>query len=231
MSVGSKPILFNTEMVKAVLEGRKKQTRRIIKPQPFIANGAFQFEHKKYTEDNHCYSELSEDHEKFDDFLISINPYGQIGDRLWVRETWCHGHEVFMYRPPNYWYKVQDAWGDINILENEVDKIGGKLKWKPSIFMPRDASRITLEITDIRVEGIRAISEDDCLKEGIDMESDHASLCIDIEACTTYENDLIDGSAIKTVFSKLWDSINAKRGYSFFSNPWCWAISFKVVKS
>lgn len=224
-----KPILMTTEMVKAIFEDRKTQTRRVIKPQPEKCKGSagesigvFTPLYKMpygidITEERMICKTIKE---------YDVCPYGKVGNRLWVRETWCdpnnEGLNVFYKADFPYYYNNQHG----DRVKMEVDE----LKWKPSIFMPKNYSRITLEITDIRVEKIKDTSEDDCMLEGIDMETDHASLCINIEDCTAYENDLIDGSAIKTVFSKLWDKINRKRGYGWGVNPWVWVIEFKQIK-
>lgn len=119
-------------------------------------------------------------------------PYGEKGDGLWVRETWGPYEGGVIYRcdeSPN------------------CKPDGGA--WKPSIFMPRWASRITLEITDVRLERLQEISELDARSEGVNPYSCETAL---------------------EQFPKLWDSINAKRGYRWETNPWCWCISFNRVK-
>lgn len=161
------PIIFSTEMVRAILDGRKTMTRRVI-------NHPERYEHIR-----EC------------DFCC---PYGQVGDKLWVRESFLIKHD---YKTPKGfpYYKT-------NFCDDKITK------WKPSIFMPRWASRITLEITGIRVERLQEISEQDAKDEGI---------CF-------YDDNAVD------VFRELWDSINAKRGYSWESNPFVWVIEFKWMK-
>ncbi len=128
-------------------------------------------------------------------------PYGQVGDRLWVRETWKKLHPIM---DSKVLYKADMMVPDL-----------GK-PWQPSIFMPRWASRITLEITGVRVERLQEISVDDAFSEGI-------------ESLMPYQrgdgpwNDL----TAFAYFISLWDSINAKRGYSWSDNPWVWVIEFK----
>ena len=169
-----RPIIFNTEMVKAILEGRKTQTRRVIKPQPSGIILVWE----------HC-------------------PYGQVGDRLWVRETWNAGHD-------GQSLPVFKAGLSADLTkELEADELWSG--WKPSIHMPRWASRITLEITEIRVERLQEITEEDAKAEG----------CV-----KQIKDGLIFDSAIHE-YSWLWDSLNAK--YPWESNPWVWVISFKGV--
>ena len=185
-----RPIIFSTDMVKAILEGRKTQTRRVIKPQPDRVINGVPFEYL-----GHKYHDAS-------DRAIRC-PYGQVGDRLWVRETWATQKSIDRFSPSYIgnaatvplWYKADAVNGRSFI---------GLGKWRPSIFMPRWASRITLEITEVRVERLQEITFEDFKKEGIEMDGSW------------------DGS-----FARLWDSLNAKRGYSWESNPWVWVISFR----
>lgn len=190
-----RPILFSGEMVRAILEGRKTQTRRVLKSQPrgnykptgFIDKGCdYEFhdaEHEaKYW---HC-------------------PYGKPGDRLWIRESWANIPETY---PGNLHLKA-DATKDDLLWFTEMG-----WKWKPSIHMPRWASRITLEIVNIRVERLQDISEEDAKAEG----------AIPV-GWIKHEEHL--PHYVKS-FIKLWNSINAKRGYGWDTNPWVWVIEFK----
>ena len=170
------PILFSASMVKAILEGRKTMTRRVIKHP------------ERYSDIREC------------DFCC---PYGQVGDRLWCRETICAGcidfHTVCYRADSSSWPPCEES------------------VTKPSSSMPRWASRITLEITGIKVEQVQEISEADAIKEGTPTEITKYGLTI------KYRN-------LVEAFCELWDDINFKRGYSWASNPWVWVISFKVVK-
>lgn len=190
------PILFSTEMVKAILEGRKTQTRRVIsKPE-------------RYEHIRNC------------DFCC---PYGQVGDRLWVRETWAllagdEGLDYFVYKA-----NPDDAKEMAEIMATDH-----QVKWHPSIFMPKDASRITLEITEIRVQKLQEISYEDIGKEGVNMIGP-------IPINTAYmltgakNEDELKRRLFPMEFADVWDSINYKK-YPWKSNPWVWAITFKVVK-
>jgi hypothetical protein len=162
-----RPILFSAEMVRAILEGKKTQTRRVV----------------KYSRDVHC-------------------PYGEVGDRLWVRETWCMSDmEPFCGKVA---FKA-DNW-------TECPSEDGK--WKPAIFMPRWASRITLEITEVRRERLQEMSSDDAIEEGA--------------LTLPYTSHKMESPLAR--FRRLWDAINSKNGYSWDDNPYVWAIGFKSVK-
>jgi hypothetical protein len=212
LEVKEKPILFSAPMVRAILDRSKTQTRRVIKPQPAICphNGLY-LDWAKLGSGVSC-----------DRVALALySPYGQIGDRLWVRETW------------NAWmHGIDDCdpylWSDITPEDRKIatyGKIGYqatdapldpdvKSLWVPSIHMPRWASRITLEITDIRIERLQDISEEDAKAEG----------------CKASEVvELIDGSPCFTSeYRKLWDSINGiDNPKSWESNPWVWVVSFK----
>ncbi len=177
------PILFSAAMVKAILEGRKTQTRRVIKPQP-IHN----IKHREYI--------------AVIDGSKKQCPYGQPGDRLWVRETWQLSEEAGMYYPETG--RLPDTLCEYAADYSEVERKDGG-PWKPSIFMPRWASRITLEVVKVRVERLQDMSYEDAVAEGIDH---------------IYPQGRLQ-------FRMLWDSINAKRGYGWDVNPWVWVVEFK----
>lgn len=193
-----RPILFSGPMVRAILDGKKTMTRRVIKPQP----------------------EMELDGEILPDGTGGYGwepvlppwskwPY-QVGDRLWVRETWqiidgCDGPED---------NPVYRADGELSYTDDEP------FRWRPSIFMPRWASRIALEITAVRVERLQEITEEDARAEGI---IDGGCLnCGEHEpcGCNNPQPDARDS------FVWLWDSINGKT-CPWSSNPWVWVISFK----
>ena len=196
-----RPILFSGEMVRAILDGRKTQTRRAIKPQPNCVH------------DNHRWVWLKE---KWVDC-----PYGQPDDRLWVRETFCDLGAGTI--PGRILYRA--SFNDLD-LEMFHQSGHGSPIWKPSIFMPRWASRILLEITNIRIERVQDIPEEDAYSEGVfchtcygvGLQNDNEGLY-----CPT-----CDGSNIK-LFHSLWDAINEKRGFGWDANPWVWIIEFKRI--
>lgn len=190
-----KPIIFSTEMVKAILDGRKTQTRRVIKPQPVNCGIVFPqglsrnffFQDDYYNEPEHSVGEYRK------------CPYGFVGDRLWVRETWTG--DVWC----GYAYKADGTMLPIDCGEIEFTR------WKPSIHMPRRVSRINLLVKNIRVERIQGISEEDAISEG----------------CKDYVG--IYYSSCRHNFINLWNSINEKRGYGWNVNPWVWVIEFSKI--
>ncbi len=228
-----KPILFSGPMVRAILEGRKTQTRRIVQVQP--PSDKFQLttladstarKDKKHIGAHHwaIVKDLNivEDHGEY--FRC---PYGYPGDRLWVRETWWNLIEPKQAHAgtPSHLQEVlyradwdSDRW--------ESDYNSNDLKWRPSIFMPRWASRISLEITGVHVERLQGISEADASAEGAVTEDDVNRIDTDIlptarKLRLPYEDD-------RVWFAHLWDEINGKRA-SWESNPWVWVLKFQKV--
>lgn len=173
-----RPILFQADMVRAILEGRKTQTRRVMNPQ--IVSGHYKNYWKGATiGDSPC-------------------PYGQPGDRLWVRETFFpmpHLNAKSYFRA--------------------TDPLVG-VKWKPSIFMPRWASRITLEIVSVRVERLQEIAEEDAIKEGVAIKPD-------AEIAARVAGD----TAGRMEYWSLWERINGKGSWD--ENPWVFVIEFKLT--
>lgn len=199
--IKEKPILFSTPMVKAILEGRKTQTRRVVKPQPFhgeIDNGQLVDEGKIH----HCKYE--------------------IGDHLWVRET----HIQIAPMQAGYGIKNKE-W----LARYKADEDDLSTKWTPSIFMPRWASRITLEITSVEVERVQEISLEDCGKEGVNMtDGIMGSDDIVLSMMQMDLNSKFDEPVPRLRFWLLWNSINAKRGHPFEANPFVWKIEFKRIE-
>lgn len=211
-----RPILMNEFSVRAILDGHKTQTRRVIKPQP---------------QPNYAYASVKPTFlAKSKSWLFSTIhsdaiqdtwrcPYGVPGDRLWVREAW-YWFPTPPTSPDDEYYVLYRATQDEDPLKRVKCKrdmdILKTCGWKPAIHMPREFSRLTLEITDIRVERVRHISAHDAICEGI--------------VPTGYMGDPCDvaDTAIDE-FKMLWDDINAERGFSWESNPWVWAIAFEVV--
>jgi hypothetical protein len=188
-AMSERPILFSAEMVRAILDGRKTQTRRNIK---------YTTEHRGPI--NPAYLEAHKDHPGWKD----ICPYGQPGDLLWVRETWTQYPIELNPEPCDAWYKATSNGPP------------PPFKWRPSIHMPRWASRITLRITDIRVERLQDISEDDARAEGCPYSAEWAGRFVDRD------------ETAKTWFKSLWNKINGPGAWD--ENPWVWAISFERVK-
>ena len=207
----TRPILFSGPMVKAILAGSKTQTRRVAKPQP--APGA----------------ELKVIHkgsglEELGNLKAAILrcPYGQPGDRLWVRETFstCYnGADSFdlIYSADDQRREHLIEGPEGNWFSRQIDIHGESAC--PSIHMPRWASRITLEVTDVRVQRVQEISEADARAEGPKLFSlDHGD-----KYSTPIETH-------KSAFKFLWDSISAPRGYGWDTNPWVWVVGFERVR-
>lgn len=182
-----RPIIFSGPMVRAILDGRKTQTRRIVNPQPdcgltSLATTTIAMKEGRYS---------------------IFCPYGQPGDRLWVRET----------------FRIFDSQAECACYDDcrcaqlhgapiyRADYPCDEDPWKPSIHMPRWASRITLEITGVRVERLNGISEDDACEEGV---------------------NLMDWNCGRVAFKSLWKSINGRSSWE--ENPWVWGVEFKRIK-
>jgi hypothetical protein len=219
-----KPIIFSTPMVRAILEECKTQTRRVVLPQP-------KYELRAHKNGWYEYSEnpLADP--------VCNSPWGTgrvpkyaVGDILWVRETWqentIHSEEDKREKP--YLYKA--------------DPDGVLLRsWKPSIFMPREAARLFLEVKSVRVERLWDISEKDAAAEGTNQHChckyhavknppigcmpNETHKFIDCVKCRFYNT-----TSFKAGFLVLWNSIYAKRGYSWDSNPWVEVIGFERIK-
>ena len=201
-----RPILFSGPMVRAILEGTKTQTRRVVQPQP--AQQLYQI-----SDSIEFAPRSARDADAPDWARCQTCPYGAPGDRLWVRETWQvdeAGPLQSRTLTGHVRYASDDRVRFCGIPKGAISP-GTMLapgRWRPSIHMPRWASRIDLEITGVRVERLQDISEADMCAEGLDR--------------APYG----DPSA---GFQVLWDMINAKRGYSWASNPWVWALEFQRV--
>lgn len=223
-----RPIIFSAPIVRAILDGRKTQTRRVVKPQP--PDGWFAPEEGiawRGEEAGFCgrqrvqvmgsNGEADVDVEVIA-FPVQRCPYGVPGDRLWVREAW----RVFGGRE----YEYQQGRETVIYREGAelVDSVQGP--WRPSIHMPRWASRITLEIVAVRVERLQEITEADAIAEGV--ESDDY-----LDRQEHFDSVAPPGSSGRphpvTEFARLWDSINAKRA-PWESNPWAWVIEFRVIE-
>lgn len=186
--IKERPILFNSATVIAILEGRKTQTRRMINPQPELTSRS------GFSWKGESFGQNSDFEGTCRNFSKGACKFGKPGDRLWVRETFLQDSNGYIYR----------ADGD---FEGNAKILGG---WRPSLFMPRSASRILLEITNVRVERLQDISEEDAKSEGADPVIEFGySRCYSIG------------------FNRLWESINGQGSWAL--NPWVWVIEFKVI--
>ncbi|EPZ3033062.1 hypothetical protein ACXMRP_003213 [Yersinia enterocolitica] len=217
--MNEKPILFNAEMVNAILSGRKTQTRRIMKVQPAECNHTHWPEYpnpewKLYDRGWNCAVcgngvSLTER-----DVTGIICPLGKPGDRLWVREAFAAGlctESTLAYRATHKTEDLEEGWGET-------------IKWTPSIHMPRWASRINLLITGVRVERLNDISEQDAISEGLECYVDDG---------VPYYGPFNNGDCRPdVVFRGLWDSIyGQKEGENWQANPWVWVINFERMEA
>lgn len=222
-----KPILFSGEMVRAILDGRKTQTRRVIKPRPdegwHPEVGIYNPTRVDRNGEEYPGAEV---YGASDENEGQICPFGQPGHRLWVREScWAYsGLEPFpsgFVIPPNP--HMQHFYGYDDHPELQLMKDKAIVFRVPSIHMPRWASRITLEVTKVRVERVQEIDEADSMAEGI------KKLTGQFEGCYVFADNpgAMSGTTAKECYQRLWDAINAKRGFGWDANPWVWVIEFR----
>jgi hypothetical protein len=242
--MSERPILFSGLMVRAILEGRKTQTRRVVRvPRSCRRHHVTGFYGPEWWLGQHpvkgwwaCYPSAPSLAMAADQTARGVEgfpcPYGQPGDTLWVRERalyWCGGAggtsqvayaddselESLLadQREMAVHHAVRDAQG--------LERVAGNWKWRPSIHMPRWASRLMLRVEDVRVQRLQGISEEDALAEGVTWPSGEQERNI---------RKWGDPQTARMRFADLWDSINAKRGYSWESNCWVWAITFSRVE-
>lgn len=237
------PLIFNSEMVRAILDGRKTQTRRIMKVQPDTPEfGVRQIIESSITKEIGMYFWSQEDARGIKARSKPFScPYGVVGDRIWVRETWAVVSHAFdddglmidyvpdrpakaVHEKPfgNGYYSGHAiyaadggfTWGD------DDGCVDGRSCWNPSIHMPRWASRITLEITAVRVEQLNSLSQEDAQAEGMELTGwrpTYSDPDSGGEVLTPYDN-----------FALLWESIYGEG--SWRANPWVWVIEFRRVE-
>jgi hypothetical protein len=208
-----RPILFSGAMVRALLDGRKTQTRRVVKLphnnplgqwEPISIGG----ENGGRTADGKTVPlQGGIWHTRTGECLMS--PYGQPGDRLWVRETWAQPTTL---DPGPTFYRA-DYPACVPADFQNVPPVEA-ITWKPSIYLPRALSRITLEVTGVRVERLQGIRETDAQAEGV--ERPH-------KICKGNPSTYVDA------YAELWESLNAARGYGWHANPWVWVVEFQGV--
>ena len=211
-----RPILFNTKMTRAILDGRKTCTRRL--PNKRVENDYFSYEAWAMSVATGNCKKMTEKQ-----FYEQYPPY-KPGDLLYVRETWCglpvneaghmRGHTIYYY-----------------MADGELRPEGWRGTWRPSIHMPKEAARIWLKVTDVRVERLQDITEEGALKEGAQgVRCDHVAIgehgCTDCLGTGWIEPPIVD-------FIQIWDSTIKKPDidrYSWQANPWVWVIEFECCE-
>lgn len=201
-----KPILFNTEMVRAILDGRKTVTRRIVKHNvDAVLNSPYHMEHPEI-EDKQIISKL-------------CRPPYQTGDMVYVRETWSEWTDGYVYKA---WNEPFPQAGQMSIM-----------KWHPSIHMPKEAARIWLKVTNVRVERLQEMKPVDVIKEGaypdcwdcLNTYGESGSQC-----CYGTEEQCSQCDEVMMEWEKLWNSTIKKSDidrYGWNVNPWVWVIEFE----
>lgn len=216
-----RPILFSYAMVRAIRSGLKTQTRRVVDPRSRSERTIFPFNPSEIVSLIAGMFSAFTDGRKARDFPC---PYGQPGDRLWVREAFSGPHNL-ADMPPSKWPDTSPIyfWADGDPLH------GDWTRPKPSIHMPRWACRLVLEIVSVRVERLQSISREDAIAEGIDSRASLAYPKERVWCDYAIPNDPFEWfrSPVDS-FRSLWASINGAESWN--SNPWVWVIEFKVVQ-
>jgi hypothetical protein len=209
-----RPILFEDAMVLAILAGAKTQTRRVVKARADKDMGP------------RCVMQPHEIAGEVNGGSYRNSPYGEPGDRLWVRETWGVAdkwlHECETDPPRCIAYRAGLAarnFDPVYDVDTSSWAFEPHMKWRPSIHMPRWASRITLEITGVRVERLTDISEADAMAEGSPFYE---------EGMDAPSSDTSEEWSYRASFCRLWESINGPGSWD--ANPWVWCMSFRRVQ-
>lgn len=212
--MAERPIIFSGESVRAILAGRKTQTRRVVR-WPIVSNGIV---FDRGLGDIVCRNDYLPPSEMLMDFRRGkeayyiarcegweqVCPYGVPGDRLWVRETWQHENgscdNPRCGQPTHIYHRATETYPE-------------SMRWRSPIHMPRWASRLTLRVTDVRVERLKDICASDIRAEGL-VDQRHPTARVG------------DTPTLHTQFGRAWDDINAKRA-PWASNPWVWVVTFE----
>lgn len=211
--------IFNAQEVQAIISRNKKMFREVIKN----ANYDSPVHSYKDWENNGLYypvvTLVDENGTQFTETQYSFDgircPY-QVGQKIFCKEAW--GRKA---TGSGIAYKTDNP--------NQLIYQHLPVKWRLPQHMKQEHSRLTLEITNIKVERLAKISEGDAIKEGLDLDSEHSRLCLNIQD-QPYSNDLIDGSAFKTIFAKNWNATHKKPEEKFEANPFVWVVDFKINK-
>lgn len=226
-----KPILFNTDMVRAILDGRKTQTRRVVNTQlnfPCQCTSGYYFD----TADQILRCKSCDRWFSKRDGRTVMLPQHCTGDILYVRETWmpCASVDSFLTETDMYTYKAD--WTDTNLEMQQKGWMGKDVKWRPSIHMPKEAARLFLRVTDVRIEQLQDISEEDAITEGIFLHSP------DFIPTYHWRKQELPGhgwDTARTCFLwGLWASTikdkSTPPSHAWKENPWVWVYEFEVCE-
>jgi len=225
--VKERPMIFNAEMVRAILDGRKTQTRRIMKPQPTpctLQKGGHWWPSNVFKTMLHIEEELQNGKGGWGGLVGDACPFGDVGDRIWVREAWAR-------------YNIDQDSHDMAYRATPPEDWPKEGRWRPSIHMPRWVSRITLEITGVRVERLNNISHEDAEREGIHTEVwDQTVVAKNYAAEDEFFQFWSEGmphyvemnELFRASFRSLWQSIYGAESWQ--ANPWVWVIEFKRIE-
>lgn len=241
LEIRERPILFSSAMVQAILVGKKSMTRRVVSIANSLVNGDSPSKRsnglsgwpdldfsKAWVDSGPSPAGNPGPYLKVpgvDESVQRVYSRVQVGDRLWVKETFVSGCGLAECKP-GHWLSRPDAYSPAFIYAADRAVLPTGVHWKPSIFMPRGASRITLEVTAVRPERVQEISEEDAKAEGTTL-----PVCSYAGRCNSNRCPLHSSTPYRNGFESLWQSINGKRpGCSWPGNPWVNVIEFKVVK-
>ena len=201
-SVKERPIIMSAESVNALLSGAKTQTRRVVKPQP-VDDGRAPVPFYPYPSVARS------------GMMVQNIParYGRPGERLWVKETWAP-RPLAAPDAPSVRYRA-DCEGALATEE------ASGVRWTSPLFMPRSVSRITLELTEVSIERLHDVTEDDALAEGYEFWR---------SAMLQGESERYSGAA-REGYRVLWDKLNAERGFPWTANPWVWVLSYTRLEA
>ena len=200
----ARPIIFSSSSVEAILDGRKKQTRRICRPQPLYDDGLWHVFYPWGEGGHGIYESETELRAEYDRLTLWHCPYGHPGARLWVRETWAPHHDGIAYRASHC--------------------VSGAFRWRSPIHMPRAASRIVLEVKAVRVERLQEITEADAKAEGAPSFFERFPSIGRDQRLTTGE--LASDKPHRASFAVGWDELNAARA-PWVDDPFVWVVSFE----
>ena len=207
-----RPIIMSAESVQAILDGRKTQTRRVVKVANDMPCGVGVHFDGKTNSLKAFYINANGD---INDYRC---PYGQKGDRLWVKESYIRGNVFTLLKTSNFEKQSKEE------VEEFGKNHGG---WKSPLFMKKKEAKLWLEITNIRVERLQDITEDDAIAEGIKLNKSEFNNSYQCKDYLDDENFYFDA---KGSYQSLWDKLNAKRGYSWDNNPFVWVVEFRRVE-